>query len=402
MKARLAARLLSILLPAALTLSASLPVQARDVAVGYLAWEQDPRYEENRLELEFPAHPPARPFKGAEVALAESAFALATQDLTVTLEEVEAADRATALKALEDWAARGVPAVVLDLPADWVAALAAHAGTLGEKAPLLFNATAAEDELRAAGCHPQVFHVVPNHRMQSDALAQLLAARRWNRVLMLQGPEAADKQLGEAFSRSARKFGLKLVDTRPFKLSNDPRERDLGNIALLTANVEYDAVAIIDADGEFARGVPFRTVLPRPTVGSNGITAQAWHPHFERYGAPQLSKRFRKAAGRPMSSWDWSTWMAVKAISHALTAEPGAEPGTLRALLRDPATILDGFKGVRLGFRPWDQQLRQPVFLSFGDGIAGIAPFEGFLHQRDTLDSIGFDEPESSCKAISR
>ncbi|MBA3477702.1 MAG: branched-chain amino acid ABC transporter substrate-binding protein, partial [Lautropia sp.] len=74
----------------------------------------------------------------------------------------------------------------------------------------------------------------------------------------------------------------------------------------------------------------------------------------------------------------------------------------LRALLRSPETILDGFKGVRLGFRPWDQQLRQTVFLSYGDGIAGIAPFEGFLHQRDTLDTLGFDHPESACKAIAR
>jgi ABC transporter substrate binding protein (PQQ-dependent alcohol dehydrogenase system) len=65
----------------------------------------------------------------------------------------------------------------------------------------------------------------------------------------------------------------------------------------------------------------------------------------------------------------------------------------MRALLRSPQTILDGFKGVRLNFRPWDQQLRQPVFLSYGDGIAGLAPFEGFLHQRDTLDTLGYDEP---------
>jgi ABC transporter substrate binding protein (PQQ-dependent alcohol dehydrogenase system) len=238
--------------------------------------------------------------------------------------------------------------------------------------------------------------------MQTDALAQLLAIRRWNKLLVLQGPDAADKQFGEAFARSSRKFGLKVGATRPFKLSNDPRERELGNIALLTANVDYDAVAVIDADGEFAREVPYRTVLPRPVVGANGVTAQAWHAHFERYGAPQLSRRFHKAAGRPMSSWDWSTWMAVKAISHALTAQPSANAKALRAVLRSPDTILDGFKGVRLGFRPWDQQLRQPVFLSYGDGIAGIAPFEGFLHQRDTLDTLGFDQPESACKRMGK
>lgn len=391
---------------AALTAAAALltlsPAVAREVVIGYLEWQDDPRYDENRMERRFPTHPAARPYPGAEVALDESAFALQAKDLQVALDRVEAADQAAALKALDDWTARGAIAVVLDVPGDWVKSLGAHISSLGDKAPLLLNATAPDDELRGAACHPQVFHVFPNQRMQSDALAQLLAARRWSRLLVLQGPEAADQQLGQAFSQAARKFGLKMTATRPFKLSNDPRERELGSVALLTGNLDYDAVVVIDADGEFAREVPFRTVLPRPVVGANGVTAQAWHPHFERYGAPQLSKRFSKAAGRSMSSWDWSTWMAVKSISHALTALPAAQAGDIRGFLRSPKTILDGFKGVRLDFRPWDQQLRQPVFLSYGDGIAGIAPFEGFLHQRDTLDTLGFDQPESACKAIAQ
>ena len=379
---------------------AQAPAQVRQVAIGYLTWQDDPRYDENRTERDFPEHPAARPLPGAAVALAESAFALDAQGLQVRLDEVEAADPAAAAAALDAWATRGVPAVVLDLPGDWVEALGSHLATLGDKAPLLINATADDDRLRGSGCHPQVFHIIPHERMRTDALAQMLAARRWSRVLVLQGPSEADQGLGQSFAQSARKFGLKPVATRPFKLSNDPRERELGNIALLTGNIDYDAVAVLDRDGEFAREVPFKTVLPRPVLGSNGLVAQAWHPHFERYGAPQLNKRFRRTAKRPMSSWDWSAWMAVKIITHGLAERPDAGAAELRAFLRSPQTILDGFKGVRLNFRPWDQQLRQPVFLSYGDGIAGIAPFDGFLHQRDTLDTIGFDQPESACKAM--
>lgn len=395
-------RLCRALLPAALLLATLAPASARDVAIGYLSWQDDPRYDENRLEHEYPTHPAARPLPGATVGLSESSFALSAQGLEVTIEDTEVADQAAATAAIDAWASQGVPAVVLDVPGDWVEALASHLASLGDKAPLLFNATADDDQLRGAKCHPQVFHVLPNERMQTDALAQLLAARRWGRVLILQGPTEADQRLGQAFAQSARKFGLKPVATRPFKLSNDPRERDLGNVALLTGNIEYDAVVVIDADGEFAREVPFKTVLPRPVLGANGVTAQAWHPHFERYGAPQLTKRFRRTAQRPMSGWDWSTWMSVKAIAYALATRPDASASELRAVLRSPETILDGFKGVRLGFRPWDQQLRQPVFLSYGDGIAGIAPFQGFLHQRDTLDTLGFDQPESACKAMDK
>ncbi len=376
------------------------PAPAREVLIGYLTWQDDPRYDENRMEREFPASPAARPLPGAVLALSEAGFALEAQGLQVSLDEVEAADQAAAFAALDAWAGRGVLAVVLDLPGDWVEALASHIAGLGGKAPLLINATADDDRLRGANCHPQVFHVIPSQRMGTDALAQLLAARRWPRVLILQGPGEEDQRLGQAFGQSLRKFGLKPVATRPFKLSNDPRERELGNIALLTGNLDYDAVAVMDADGEFAREVPFKTVLPRPVVGSNGVIAQAWHPHFERYGAPQLNKRFRRTAKRPMSGWDWSAWMAVKAVTHGLAARPDAAAADLRAFLRSPQTILDGFKGVRLNFRPWDQQLRQPVFLGYGDGIVGIAPFEGFLHQRDTLDTLGADQPESTCKAM--
>jgi ABC transporter substrate binding protein (PQQ-dependent alcohol dehydrogenase system) len=373
---------------------------AREVVIGYLSWQDDPRYDEKRMEREFPANPAARPFPGAALALSEADFALEAQGLQVRLDEVEAGDQAAAFAALDAWAASGVPAVVLDLPGDWVEALATHLDRLGEKAPLLINSTADDDRLRGASCHPQVFHVTPSERMRTDALAQLLAARRWPRVLVLQGPSEDDQRLGQAFAQSLRKFGLKPVATRPFKLSNDPRERELGNIALLTGNIDYDAVAVMDADGEFAREVPFKTVLPRPVVGSNGVIAQAWHPHFERYGAPQLNKRFRRTAKRPMSGWDWSVWMAVKTVTHGLAVKPDAGPAELRTFLRSPQTILDGFKGVRLNFRPWDQQLRQPVFLGYGDGIVGVAPFEGFLHQRDTLDTLGADRPESTCKAI--
>ena len=72
-----------------------------------------------------------------------------------------------------------------------------------------------------------------------------------------------------------------------------------------------------------------------------------------------------------------------------------------RNALRSPALVLDGFKGARLSFRRWDQQLRQPVFLAhggIGGGIAGVAPFEGFLHPSNNLDTLGSDEKESPCK----
>ena len=39
------------------------------------------------------------------------------------------------------------------------------------------------------------------------------------------------------------------------------------------------------------------------------------------------------------------------------------------------------------------------LLLAFGNGVADIAPLEGFLHPRSTLDTLGYDAPESGCKA---
>ncbi|PMX97398.1 branched-chain amino acid ABC transporter substrate-binding protein, partial [Pseudomonas sp. GW460-13] len=80
----------------------------------------------------------------------------------------------------------------------------------------------------------------------------------------------------DALVTSARRFGIAWSAQRAFRLSNDPRERDQANLGLLTGGVDYDVGVVADADGDFARGVPYATLLPRPVVGASGLGAQAW------------------------------------------------------------------------------------------------------------------------------
>jgi len=40
-------------------------------------------------------------------------------------------------------------------------------------------------------------------------------------------------------------------------------------------------------------------------------------------------------------------------------------------------------------FRPWNGQLRQPILLHTERAVIAVAPVEGFLHHRNTLDSLG-------------
>jgi ABC transporter substrate binding protein (PQQ-dependent alcohol dehydrogenase system) len=188
------------------------------------------------------------------------------------------------------------------------------------------------------------------------------------------------------------------VGSKPFKLSADPRERDLANPLLLTQG-NYDVVWVVDSDGEFARGLPYRTALARPVVGDAGLVALAWHASFERYGAPQVSRRFAKAAGRPMQGQDWAAWLAGKALAAAAVAASSSAkpaPGAFQKALIE--SELDGSKGTAMGFRTWDGQLRQPLLMGDGQSVVATAPVDGILHPKNALDTLGADAPEKLCK----
>ncbi|WP_062804668.1 branched-chain amino acid ABC transporter substrate-binding protein, partial [Cupriavidus necator] len=295
-------------------------------------------------------------------------------------------------------ARQGTRYILLDLPP---ASVRAATGAVKPGEALLFNVSADDDALRGAGCAPVLLHTLPSLRMRADALMQYLALRKWRRALLLSGPSAADAAQRDALVASARRFGIAWSAQRAFRLSNDPRERDQANLGLLTGGVDYDVVVVADADGEFARGVPYATLLPRPVVGAGGLGAQAWHWAWERNGGPQLNRRFMRAAGRPMTGYDWAAWVAVKAIAESVARLPGAGFAGQAQALAAGQVVVDGFKGPPLSFRRWDRQLRQPVLLAHPDGVAGMAPVEGVLHPKNNLDTLGADEADTACRAPS-
>ena len=263
---------------------------------------------------------------------------------------------------------------------------------------LLFNVSDKSDALRGALCRPQVMHVIPSHAMLTDALVQYLAAKSWRRVLMLEGPLPADGALSRAFENSAKRFGVRIISRLDFVLGNDPRERQLNNISLMTAGGDYDVLFLADTDGEFGRYVPFQTNRPRPVAGTEGLMPSAWHWAWERHGAPQLNQRFDKLAGRRMEDADWAAWAAVKAIVEAAVRVKSADFWAVAAYLRGPDLVLDGYKGNRLGFRPWDNQLRQPILLHTHNAVVGRAPIAGFLHPSQNMDTLGYDRGDAKCK----
>jgi ABC transporter substrate binding protein (PQQ-dependent alcohol dehydrogenase system) len=327
------------LLACAALAGASLTAQARELTIGVVYSPNDARYELKRLERSFPGQPLGRPKAGAEVAIAESAFQLTNAGVKISLQEVPLENVQQARTQILALAQKGVRHFLLDLPGADAAELSKALQTTDI---LLFNVSAPDDKLRRAACSANLFHTLPDESMRADAIAQFLTARKWTKVLLLTGTDAADASHIAAARQAIKRYGIKVVADKTFKLSNDPRERDLGNVTLLTAGIDADAVWVVDGDGEFARDVPYRTNLPRPVVGSAGLVAEAWQTSWERYGAPQLSRRFKKLANRPMAGADWAAWIAAKAIIDVAIKFPDAREH--RRALRSPDLVLDGFK----------------------------------------------------------
>jgi ABC transporter substrate binding protein (PQQ-dependent alcohol dehydrogenase system) len=361
--------------------------------VTLLAPAGDERLDRARLERGVLGHPTGPVADALKVALAEGQAEI--EGARLVLEVVEVADAAGAQAAARKAEQAGHLALLTDLQS----ALTLAAADAAAKTPVI-NVGQAADALREAQCRKNLWHTAPSDRMKVDALAQTLTARKWSQVLLLSGPSELDKARSATAQAAIKRYGLNLVATKPFKLSADPRERDLANPLLLTGTATtptYDAVWVVDSDGEFANGLPYRTALPRPVVGDAGLVAVAWSPKFERFGAPQVTRRLTKAVGRPMNAHDWPAYLAGRAIVSAVAAHPKGPAAAIHQTLATQE--MDASKGTVMTFRPWDGQLRQPVFLTDGHNVVATAPAEGVLHPKNNLDTLGADAPEKRCKA---
>ena len=99
-----------------------------------------------------------------------------------------------------------------------------------------------------------------------------------------------------------------------------------------------------------------------------------------------------------MRSFDWATWMSVKVVAEAVQRTGSADFQTLRSFLLGPDANLDTFKGNPSSFRPWNNQMRQPVLIGTQNWVIARAPIDGFEHRENDLDTLGIDKRESVCR----
>jgi ABC transporter substrate binding protein (PQQ-dependent alcohol dehydrogenase system) len=353
------------------------------------------------LPLSYLDQPPAdEGLQGARLGLADDAttgrFIQQAYHLTEQIEP----DAAAVLATFKSLAAGGQKLFVTDLPAD----LLLQVADLPEaKDATLLDATAEDDSLRADGCRANTLHLLPSRAMLADALMQYLAVKQWRNILLVGGPDPGDKAYAEAIRHAAAKFQIHIALDKPWTYDPGARRTDTGHYAIeaevarFTQGIGYDVLVVADEGDNFGDDLGYRATDPRPVAGTQGLVPSAWARPFEQWGGTQLQSRFLKQAGRWMTDRDYGAWMAVRAIGEAATHGGSTDPRDIGRFMRGADFELAAFKGARLSFRAWDGQLRQPVLLADARSLVSVSPQPGFLHQFSELDTLGVDQPETSC-----
>jgi ABC transporter substrate binding protein (PQQ-dependent alcohol dehydrogenase system) len=364
---------------------------AGHISIGYLSQVIDRPPNLSNLDP-----PPAdEGVAGGQLAIADNNTTgrFLKQDFALTAISVAAEDNAEA--AFESLLKEGFRFVILNVPAD---ALLKIADGVQTSDVLLLNAGAPDDRLRNADCRGNVLHIAPSRAMLTDALAQYLMWKRWRDWLLIVGRRDGDRLFASAVRESAKKFGARVVAEKTWEFGPDARRPAQAEVPVFTQGFDYDVVMVADEVGEFGEYLAFRTWLPRPVAGTQGLIPTSWHRTHEQWGAAQLQSRFLKAAGRRMTALDYQVWASVRAIGEAATRTSSSALDVIKSYMLSENFDLAGFKGQKLTFRPWNQQLRQPILLAGPTALVSVSPQEGYLHPRSQLDTLGPDEAESHCK----
>jgi ABC transporter substrate binding protein (PQQ-dependent alcohol dehydrogenase system) len=373
--------------------------EPQKIAIGYLKVTGEEIIPLSRIDV-----PPADDGEaGAQLGLRDNQTTgrFTKQDFSLTVEK--AANDEEALAALDKMTSAGTLMIAVDAPAAVQLKLADKAA---EKGAILFNVNATDDALRAENCRANLFHTAPSRAMQADALAQYMAWKKWRRWFLISGVHPGDVAFADALKRSAKRFGAEIVEERQYKDAGGSRRTDTGHeqvqqqMPVFTQRAkDHDVIVVADESEVFGAYLPYRTWDARLVIGTSGLTPATWHPSHEQWGGTQLQSRFERAAKRRMTSRDYQTWMAVRAVGEAAIRTKSGDVKTLRPFILGPDFGLAAFKGQAVTFRSWDRQLRQPILLTTLQMVVTVSPQQGFLHQKFETDTLGVDEPETKCAA---
>ena len=385
--------------PATTPAAAGGAAQSKPMRIVYLGKE----YEEP-LPLSYAEKPiPDKGIQGARLMLKEANQAGNFVGHSFELTEAIVPQDADVVAKAKEVLAGGDRFIIADLePAD----LLAVADLPEAKDAVIMNIRSSATALRQEQCRINVFHIIPDYAMRADALAQYLIWKKWPRWFVIRRDSPQDQDYLAQVKRSAARFGGKVVDDKLYDLPPGARNLDSGHqqiqaqIPMETeAAPDHDVVWVINSDDDFGDYLLFRTYVPRPVVGTQGLQAVAWDKSYTESGAMHFQNAIPRIAKRAPVERDYTAWLGFRALADSAMKSGKTTPQEVKAYMLSAEFKLEGFKGQAMSFRTWDHQMRQPIVLGGGTRVpVSTSPQEGFLHPTNVTDTLGFDKPETKCK----
>jgi ABC transporter substrate binding protein (PQQ-dependent alcohol dehydrogenase system) len=333
--------------------------------------------------------------KGIELAIKDSNKSARFLNQKYILEKSISYDSKILLTELKNWAKEKNTFVILNVQND----LLKEISDLKEaKNLILLNSTNQDNSFRLTSCDKNLLHTIPSNAMKSDALVQFLIKRNLKKWILLKGTNEKDEKIATSIKDSAKKFGIKILEEKIWKLNADIRRRAQLEIPAFTQGKDYDVVLTADFYGDFGEYLYFNTWLPRPIAGTQGLRAVAWDRVIEQWGAAQLQKRFKKHAKRFMNENDYSGWVATRVIVAAITKTKNIDFKTNLDYLYSKDFEMGAYKGRKLSFRDFNGQLRMPIALVHPNALVSTSPQDGFLHPTNDLDTLGIASFQVECE----
>jgi len=271
---------------------------------------------------------------------------------------------------------------------------AGHASALSEvarEAGIVFmNVGDGDDRLRAeAGQH--LFHVEPSNAMYLDALADWhtrLGRRRFFVIDDVAHSGGILARVRSAVERHGR--GAAVVGHAEVRAGQPLYFDELAAVSENESDVVIAAVDIRDeiflryGVADLGRGVAFAGLPNAVTQTRDFIAASrvrgedlpvdhrimAWETTLASDAAADLNVRVTSRAGQPAEPSAWATYQAVRSYYEAAVDAGSTAAADVAARLVDAERGLVSPKGDGLSFRPWDHQLRQPLYVSEVDPAA--------------------------------
>ena len=311
-------------------------------------------------------------------------------------------------------------------------------GAIAEQARIpFFNIGTTDDVLRGPSCRRFTFHMEASAAMYLDAMAQLSASLDYRRWFVIY----EDTEEGNALMQRAKVAldragnGLEIAGAAAV-----PREKSIYNDELEAAG-QADAdvfVLMLDAADQIAflaqqeslnshlpsLAFPSTVTQTRDYIASVRYLAPKtnpvhriglWETTLTSNGADQFNDKYRSQWGEPTDPTAWAAYHAIKIMIDSAHAIGKTDGEALVSYLESPDAKFDVLKGEGTSFRPWDHQLRQPLYaIRVNEEIKwsrtslesriGIAAFDSELPgpaqeaAADRLDQLGDGASQSTCR----